>query len=218
MVRLGDEGLVDQALRRRSMCIIALSIATSVSALNCRNAVRVARELGAARVGDDQLGAVLRRVLHPGGRHRMVDRRIGADHAAPPRPASRRSPGSTPRPSRCLRAAPPPTRRGTGACSGRRCCCRSRCAPASGTGRPLRCCPWPSRSRPAPAGRACRGCARSLPPARSSASSQLASRNTSHHVVRVHREVAGLRHAGACGSAAWSGAADGARSRSRSGP
>ena len=60
--------------------MIAFSIATSVSALNCSEVGRVARELGAARVGDDQLGAVLRRVLHPGGGHRMVDRRIGADH------------------------------------------------------------------------------------------------------------------------------------------
>ncbi len=48
----------------------------------------------------------------------------------------------------------------------------SRCAPASGTGRPPRCCPWPSRSRRAPSGRACRGCCASLPPANSSASSQ----------------------------------------------
>jgi hypothetical protein len=34
----------------------------------------------------------------------------------------------------------------------------TQCAPASGTGRPLRCCPWPSRSRPARGRRAGRGC------------------------------------------------------------
>ena len=95
-----------------------------------------------------------------------------------------------------LRAAPPRWRRGTGACSGRRCCCRSRCAPVSGTGRPLRCCPWPSRSRPATSGRCVSRSPLSLLAARSSASSQVASRNTSRHFAGIADFVRILRHAG----------------------
>ena len=73
-------------------CIIAFSSATSVSGLNCRKRYGVARELGAARIDDDQLGAVLHRVLDQGRRHRVIDRRVGADQRSPPRPASRPSP------------------------------------------------------------------------------------------------------------------------------
>ncbi len=40
---------------------------------------RMAREIGAARIDDDQLGAFLRRVLDPGRRDRVIRRRVGAD-------------------------------------------------------------------------------------------------------------------------------------------
>ena len=40
---------------------------------------RVPRELRAPRVGEDQLGPGLRRVLDPRRRHRMIDDRVGAD-------------------------------------------------------------------------------------------------------------------------------------------
>ena len=63
----------------------------------------------------------------------------------------------------------------------------SRCAPASGTGRPLRCCPWPSRSRRAPSGRARRGCARR--PAAGELERFFPGRFAEdvEHAVRVHR-------------------------------
>ena len=60
--------------------ISALSIATSVSALNCSVRQACARQLGAARVGEHDLRAALRRVLHPGRGDRMVLRRVRADH------------------------------------------------------------------------------------------------------------------------------------------
>ena len=84
----------------------------------------VARELRAARIGEDQLGAVLHRVLDPRRGDRMVDDRIGADQQDDLGVQHVASPGWTPRPSRCLRAAPRRSTRGTGACSGRRCWCR----------------------------------------------------------------------------------------------
>ena len=78
--------------------------------------------------------------------------------------------------SRSSRAAPPRSRRGTAACSGRRCSCRSPRASASGTGRPLRCehlaLPKPA-SAPAPCSSRISA---SRAATRSSASSQVASR------------------------------------------
>ncbi len=58
----------------------ALSMATSVSALNC--SVRQAwRPMSVdARVGQHDLRAALRSVLHPGRSHRVVGRGVGADH------------------------------------------------------------------------------------------------------------------------------------------
>ncbi len=47
--------------------------------LELQETVRKARQVRSARIGDDQLGTVAHRVLDPGGRHRMVDRGIGAD-------------------------------------------------------------------------------------------------------------------------------------------
>ena len=119
---------------------------------------------------------------------------------------------------RCPPSAPRPTRRGTAGCSDRRCWCRSRCAPASGTGRPPRSSPWPSRSRPAP----CRPCSSRIfdrpLAATSSASSQVASRKCVNGIGGIDLVVGVLRRVVAAGSAAWSGGADGGCSRSRSGP
>ena len=41
--------------------------------------LRMARELGTSRIGNDELRPVLHRVLDPRGRHRMIDDGIGAD-------------------------------------------------------------------------------------------------------------------------------------------
>ena len=155
---IGDEALVDQALLddRVQHGVEQRDVGVRLELQVMR---RVARELRAARVGEDELRAALDRVLDPRRGDRVIDDRIGADQKAPPRPASRPSPDSTPRPSRCLRAAPRRSRRGTAACSGRRCSSRSRCARASGTGTPPRSSPWPSRSRRARGCHAHRGCA-----------------------------------------------------------
>jgi len=105
-------------------------------------------------------------------------------------------------------------------CNGRRCWSQSRCAPASGTGRPLRCCPWPSRN---PASDllpwVSRSCL-SVPAARSSASSQVASRNTADQsaVSRLRCSTARVfGHAGFADQRHRSGAAGWRRSRSQSG-
>ena len=133
--------------------ISALSMATSVSALNC--SVRQAwRPMSVARVGQHDL-----RVPRPrssSGRGHRVGWPWGWSRSRrSARHVPHRSPGCSPRPSHAFE------QRGTldawhSRCSGPRCCCQSRCAPASGTGRPLRCCPWPSQNPPAPWGRGCR--------------------------------------------------------------
>ena len=75
---VGDEALRDQALlddrvhHRVEQRDVGIGLELQVMR-------RVPRELRAARVGEDQLRAVLDRVLDPRRRHRMVDDRIGAD-------------------------------------------------------------------------------------------------------------------------------------------
>ena len=146
---------------------------------------RVARELGAPRVGEDQLGAVLHGVLDPRRGHRMVDDRVGADQEARPRRSSRRSPGSTPRRSRCLRAAPRRSMRGKAACSGRRCCAEAGAHQLLEQVGLLVASPWPSRSRPARRRRARRGSSRACRRPASSASSQ---RRFAEDLERIRRD------------------------------
>jgi hypothetical protein len=136
---------------------MALSSSTSVSG-GTAGVGRVARQFGDARVHDDQRRRIARAaaLADEGRRDRVVHRRVGADDDDHVGKLRHRRPDSKPRPSRGPPAARPPRRHGTAGCSGRRCSCRSRCAPASGRGRPPRSSPWPSRSRPA---RACRGSA-----------------------------------------------------------
>ena len=64
------------------------------------------------------------------------------------------------------RASPamrPPRRRDISACNDPRCWCGNRCAPAFGTGRPPRCCPWRTRNPRARSSPLGRGCAASPP-------------------------------------------------------
>ena len=70
--------------------ISALSIATSVSALNCSVRQAWRAEVGAARIGEHDLRAALGGVLHPGRGDRMVRGRVGADHEDQVRHARRR--------------------------------------------------------------------------------------------------------------------------------
>ncbi len=75
---VADEGFVDQALfddrvqHRVQQRDVGVGLELQVVG-------RVARELAAPGIGDDELHAGLRRVLHPGRRDRMVHRRVGAD-------------------------------------------------------------------------------------------------------------------------------------------
>ncbi len=63
------------------MFSMAFSSATSVPGLNAEMQVGVARQRLPARIDHDQLGAVLLDgVLDEGRGHRMIHRRIGADH------------------------------------------------------------------------------------------------------------------------------------------
>ena len=117
----------------------------------------VALERLPARVHDDELGAALGRLLEEGGGDRVVLGRVGADHDDEIGILALVEGRGHRRRADAFQAAPPPRRRGTAACSDRHCWSRSRCAPASGTGRPLRSSPWPSRSRRARAGRRGRG-------------------------------------------------------------
>ncbi len=121
---------------------------------------RVPHQGMAARVHDKHLGAALGRLLEEGGGDRVVLGRPRADDDDDVGIQRRGERAPSPRPSRSPPSRPRPTRRGTAGCSDRHCCCQSRCAPASGTGRPPRSTPWPSRSRRAPACRHGRGCAR----------------------------------------------------------
>ena len=137
----------------------------------------VARQRLPARVDDDELGAaLLDGVLDESRGDRVIDRRVRADDDDALRRPARRRTAPTPRRSSAPPSARRPRRHGTAACNDRRCWSRSRCAPASGRGRPPRSSPSPSRSRRAPSG-PCASRMRARPPAaRSSASSQLASR------------------------------------------
>ena len=156
------------------------------------------------------------------------DRDVGVDDVA----VGRRHRARADRP----RAAPPRTRRGTAACSGRRCWCRSRRGSASGRGRPPRWSTWPSRSRRSRPARARRGSpsgarrrGRAPRPRwpRGSAASPRRSRRgrracaappplSSPRTSPRQRALGVGRPRG--GSAAWSAAAACARSPSRSGP
>ena len=148
--------------------------------LELQVAVRVARQLRAARVADDQLGAVVGRVLDPGRRHRMVHGRVGADDDDDLGLGRRPSPGSTPRPSRCPRAAPP-----RDDAWHRRVQWSTLLLPKAGAHQLLEQVGlFVAALGRAEAGQRLRAvrvadAARSLPPASSSASSQVASRNTS---------------------------------------
>ena len=112
---------------------------------------RVARQRLPARIHHEQLGAVLLdRVLDEGRGDRMVHGRVGADHDDDLGIQRRRE-----RRRHRARAQAFEQRRDRRGVAQPRAvidivASRSRCAPASGTDRPLRSSPWPSRSRPAP--------------------------------------------------------------------
>jgi hypothetical protein len=74
----GDEGGVGQSLFDDHMHHGVEQRHVGVG-LELDEAVGGARQFALARVHHDQLGAVLHRVFDPGGGHRVVDRRVGAD-------------------------------------------------------------------------------------------------------------------------------------------
>ena len=75
---IGDEALRDQTLLddRMHHRVEHRDVGVGLELQVMRG---VSRKFRAARVGEDQLRAVLHRILDPRGRHRMVDDRIGAD-------------------------------------------------------------------------------------------------------------------------------------------
>ena len=75
----GDETLVDQPLVHDHVHHGIEQGDVGVG-LELQRPGRMAREFAAARIGDDQPGTVLHRILDPGRGHRMVHRRVGADH------------------------------------------------------------------------------------------------------------------------------------------
>ena len=167
-----------------------------MSAVNCRKRHAWRREIVAARIGDDELGAPLRRRSSSTSRPPDGSTWDWRRSRRSPRPRPRRSPGWTPPRNPRPPAAPPRTRRGKAACSDRRCWCRSRCARASGRGRPPRWSPWRCRSPPAHCGPSRSRTFLKPSPANASASSHVASRNTSLQRVGIHREVRRLGDAG----------------------
>ena len=171
-----------------------------------------------ARVHDDQLGAALGRVLEEGGGDGMVLGRPRADDddavAVLGRRERRRDRAGVRRPP----SAPPRRRRGTAACSGRRCWCRSPAGSASGTDRPPRWSPWPSRSRRSPCRRRAGGCVFRPEAALSSASSQRRLAEVLVDLLAPDLHVGVLRRRRRGGSAASSADRDDGCSRSRSGP
>ena len=81
---LGDIGLVDQAFGDDDMRRCALMIATLVPGPKLQMMLgldmRRVHQVDAARVDDDQLGALAQPPLHARGEHRMGVGRVGADH------------------------------------------------------------------------------------------------------------------------------------------
>ena len=71
--RLVDEALLDDRVEHR---VEQRDVGVGIE---LQEMGRVPGEIGPARVGDDQLHAALRRVLHPGRRDRMVAGRVRAD-------------------------------------------------------------------------------------------------------------------------------------------
>ena len=170
------------------VCIMALSIATSRPGRNC--SMWVAWRFSAWPRGSMTMSfaprsaAFLKKVAATGWFSVGLAPMTTITSASSARHERRRHRARADR----LRAAPA-TRRGVaepravvdvvGAEAGR--------APASGTGRPPRSSPWPSRSRRARRRRRGRGCARGRRPRASSASSQVASRKCVHGSAGIDR-------------------------------
>ena len=197
--------------------IIALSSATSVSGLNCRKCVAWRARSPRRGSATISLTPCFGGVLHPGRGHRMVRGRVGADqehhfglhHVVHLVGHRARADAFEQRRHRRGVAQARAVVDVVGAEAG-----AHQLLEQVGL---LVASPWPSRSRPARIGPR-PGFSVSPPAARSSASSQVASRNTSDQLRRIDDEIARSSATPACGSAAWSAAAGGARSRSRSAP